>query len=113
MEKWEVCNSCDCDLHSLFALLGKRWTLLILNKVSKGGASFNELKAFSQNKISPILISSRLKGLTRLGIIDRISKENHIRYRLTQEGKNIHSHVLSIRDWAKEKELKIPSICGD
>lgn len=55
-----------CPVAKAMELLDERWTLLVVRELLRGSAHFNDLRR-GVPKMSPALLSKRLKSLTRAG----------------------------------------------
>lgn len=87
-----------CPIAKASEVLGERWTLLIIRELSVGSESFNDLRR-GVPLMSPSLLSSRLKSLEDAGIVQRIAQKSHVRYRLSQAGKELIPIVLQLGTW--------------
>lgn len=99
-----------CDLNCLLKLFGKRWTLLIFDTISKNGATFNQLYISTDRRISPILLSTRIKELYNSGLISKAVDGN--KYELTALGKGFRMQLVRFRRWCKENGHRIPERCA-
>ena len=59
-----------CPVAKAMELLDERWTLLVVRELLKGSTHFNDLRR-GVPKMSPALLSKRLKTLTRAGLVER------------------------------------------
>ncbi len=59
-----------CPMAKAMELLDERWTMLVVRELLLGSAHFNDLRR-GVPKMSPALLSKRLKSLTRAGVIER------------------------------------------
>jgi len=84
------------------ALLGKRWTGLILRALFSGSSRFSSICAYVPG-LSDRLLSERLRELEQQGIIERrVYAETPVRieYVLTAKGHDLRPVVESIQSWA-------------
>ena len=89
----------SCPLARAAAIVGSRWTLLILRDLSEGGRRFGELQS-SLGSISPKTLSDRLKTLERQGVVRRLEHRgapNRVTYELTQRGRGLGPVLESLR----------------
>ena len=94
---------CDERLTQAFALLGKRWSGVILGLLLQGPARFAVL-ARTIPGISERMLSDRLNELARAGLIDRTVLEGPplgVLYQLTESGRAIGPGLLRLGDWAE------------
>jgi DNA-binding HxlR family transcriptional regulator len=82
------------------ALLGDRWTFLILREAFFGTRRFNE---FAQNLgLSRNILSNRLKLLVSQGIFERLPygpSKTRSEYRLAPAGRDIFPIVIALLQW--------------
>src|SRR3989344_2630129 len=96
----------DCTIYKTADFIGKRWTLLILLELYKGGSEtrrYSELKRCLP-EITPKILSSRLKELEKDGLvvkkIDAAKFPVKCEYSLTKSGKDFISIIKDIKKWA-------------
>jgi DNA-binding HxlR family transcriptional regulator len=86
-----------CPVARAMAVLGERWTILILREAFAGTTRFD---AFARNLgIAPNILSARLAALVRHGLLDRVPEGGRHAYRLTARGRDAFPLYLAIRDW--------------
>lgn len=84
------------------ALLGKRWTGLILRALFSGSSRFSSICAYVPG-LSDRLLSERLKELEQQGIVERrVYAETPVRveYVLTSKGEELRTVVDAVQNWA-------------
>lgn len=87
-----------CPLAQAAQLLCERWTLIVVRELIAGSTRFSELQK-GVPLISPTLLSTRLKQLTKSGIVElRGSKGNHT-YHLTEAGRELRPVVELLGAW--------------
>jgi DNA-binding HxlR family transcriptional regulator len=105
----------DCPIARTLDLIGDRWTLLIIRDLFIGRNRFNEFRQ-STPRVSPRLLSERLKRLEEEGIVERVLLDGHpprAKYRLTPKGRSIFPVLFAIGAWgfeylfADEPELRV------
>ncbi|MBW3602099.1 MAG: helix-turn-helix transcriptional regulator [Actinobacteria bacterium] len=79
-------------------LLDERWTLLVVRELLMGSRHFNELRR-GVPRMSPALLSKRLRTLMRAGLVDRFTDGNRVTYVLTPAGEELHPIVESVGRW--------------
>lgn len=98
--KWEDLAQEPCSVARSVAVIGDRWTLMILRDCFLGVRRF---EAFQERLgISRTIIADRLKHLTQEGVLKRTPyQENPTRYeyRLTDKGLELHPVVMAIVHW--------------
>jgi len=92
-----------CEIASIWEVLGRRWSLLILkNFCNKEVIRFNELKR-ALTGISSTVLSDRLLELEREGLISkRIYPEipPKAEYRITSQTRELESILRELGKWA-------------
>lgn len=102
----------ECELMDVYVILGKKWTIPLLHNITDEPISFNELKKISNNLISPILLSTRLKELVKFNIIQRKIIKGKVIYVLTEEGKGLKRLMHKLKKWAITSKYKLPKDCN-
>ncbi|BBX93615.1 helix-turn-helix transcriptional regulator [Mycolicibacterium boenickei] len=87
-----------CPVAKAMELLDERWTLLVVRELLRGSAHFNDLRR-GVPKMSPALLSKRLKSLTRAGVIERIEIDGRTSYSLTPCGQELADVVDALGSW--------------
>ena len=97
-----------CPIAQTLAMVGERWTMLILRELFMGSKRFDEFQMYTD--MSPHLLSTRLKGLEADGIINRKQYQDRpprFEYTLTTKGADLYPLILSLKSfgdkWAKYK----------
>ena len=94
----------DCPIARTLDVIGDRWTMLIIRDLFLGRSRFNEFRQ-STPRISPKLLSERLKRLEDEGIVERALLDGHpprAEYRLTQKGRSLFPVLFAIGTWGFE-----------
>jgi DNA-binding HxlR family transcriptional regulator len=103
VEKHEDLRACPA-LSAAFALLGKRWTALILDVIAARPARFGEIQRAIPG-LSERLLAERLRELAMHGLVERRAPEGKtIVYVLTPLGVRLLPALDEIRTWARELE---------
>ena len=90
-----------CPLAIASEVLGERWTLLVPRELILGSTRFNAIHR-GVPRMSPSLLSTRLKMLEWAGIIQRIPNGDHVEYQLTEAGAALAPAVESLAVWSRE-----------
>ncbi|MDP9287739.1 MAG: helix-turn-helix transcriptional regulator [Thermoproteota archaeon] len=109
-------NNVECQkVFDAWKLLGKRWSLLILNSLnSKESIRFNELKR-AVSGISSTVLADRLLELEREGLVTkRIYPEipPRVEYSLTSRAKELGIVLSSLGNWVRRWNSKIKISTG-
>lgn len=104
VEPGRQARECDERLTRVFALLGKRWSGLILGLLLQGPAHFAVL-ARAVPGISERMLSDRLGELARAGLVDRRVLDGPplgVVYELTESGRAMGPGLLKLGEWAEK-----------
>jgi DNA-binding HxlR family transcriptional regulator len=90
-----------CPVAMASEVLGARWTLLLLRELVCGSTRFNDLRR-GVPRMSPALLSKRLKELEAAGIVTRSpvdSEPGVYEYLLTEAGRELKPVIEAIGCW--------------
>jgi DNA-binding HxlR family transcriptional regulator len=87
-----------CPVAKAMELLDERWTLLVVRELLAGSTHFNELRR-GVPKMSPALLSKRLRELERAGVVERRADDNRSTYLLTPAGRELEPVVEALGRW--------------
>ena len=87
-----------CPVAKAMELLDERWTMLVVRELLLGSRHFNDLRR-GVPKMSPALLSKRLKSLTRAGVVEREEIDGRTAYSLTECGKELADVVDALGAW--------------
>lgn len=87
-----------CPVAKAMELLDERWTMLVVRELLLGNAHFNDLRR-GVPKMSPALLSKRLKSLTRAGVVERTEVAGRAIYSLTPCGQELAGVVDALAQW--------------
>src|SRR5690242_10480468 len=93
-----------CPIAMAAEILCTRWTLLILRELLSGPKRFNELRRGLQ-RLSPALLSKRLKELEAAGIVTRSKARRGpdlFEYGLTKAGRELGPVITGIGSWGHQ-----------
>ena len=94
-----------CPVAMAAEILCTRWTVVLLRELIAGSTRFNELRR-GVPRMSPALLSQRLKELEVAGIIARISSasdRNVFEYQLTAAGRELGPIVEAFGIWGQRR----------
>ena len=102
MRPYSTYDSDTCSIARTLALIGDRWTLLVLRDVANGVGRFDELA--SHLGIARNVLSKRLARLSQSGLVERTAyREPGARvrhaYRLSGPGRELIPVLLAFMDW--------------
>ncbi len=89
-----------CPLALASEIVGERWTPLVLRELILGGRRFNDIHR-GVPRMSPALLSRRLKTLEGAGIVERQRTGRSIEYALTEAGAELAPAIESLAVWGK------------
>ncbi|MFF0495609.1 winged helix-turn-helix transcriptional regulator [Nocardia aobensis] len=88
-----------CPIAKAMDVLDERWTLLVVRELLLGSTHFNELRR-GNPKMSPALLSRRLRSLERSGVLRReIGVDGRAAYILTDAGRELSTVVQALGAW--------------
>jgi len=92
-----------CPVAMAAEVLCTRWTLVLMRELIAGSTRFNDLRR-GVPKMSPTLLSQRLKDLEEAGIVQRKplpSQKGSFEYQLTQAGRDVRPVVEAMGVWGQ------------
>ena len=98
--KWEELSEQRCSVARALAVIGDRWTLMVLRDCFLGVRRFEAFQA--RLGISRSIIAERLKLLVDEGVLRKEAYQDRParhEYRLTQKGLELHPIIMSIVRW--------------
>lgn len=93
-----------CPLAMAAEILCTRWTMVLLRELIAGTTRFNDLRR-GVPKMSPTLLSQRLKDLEEAGIVARkpvLSERGVFEYHLTDAGRDLQDVVMAMGMWGQK-----------
>lgn len=99
-----------CPVAMASEVLCTRWTMLVLRELVAGSTHFNELRR-GVPRMSPALLSKRLKELEEAGVLFRVADgQGAGEYRLTEAGRDLRAVVECIGFWGQRWVQSNPSL---
>jgi DNA-binding HxlR family transcriptional regulator len=98
--KWNELSEEPCSVARSVAVIGDRWTLMLLRDCFLGVRRFEDFER--RLRISRSIIAERLKRLVDEGVLRRDAyQQNPTRheYRLTEKGLALHPVIMAIVHW--------------
>jgi DNA-binding HxlR family transcriptional regulator len=99
---WTAVGNTVCPVARSLAIVGDRWTMLILRELFLGNCRFEEIQA--QTEISSQLLAMRLKRLAADGLVERHPYSHRPlrhEYRLTEMGRDFYPVIFALRAWGE------------
>lgn len=98
--RWDELHREPCSLARTLAIIGDRWTLLIIRDCFLGVRRFEGFEASLQ--ITRHVLSDRLRKLVEAGVLARVPYQERPKreeYRLTEMGLDLYPVVLTMLQW--------------
>jgi DNA-binding HxlR family transcriptional regulator len=104
-----------CPVAMAAEVLCTRWTIVLLRELISGSTRFNDLRR-GVPRMSPALLSQRLKDLEAAGVLRKIKTKSDAKgyeYHLTEAGKDLRPIVMAIGNWGQrwvDAELSLENL---
>jgi DNA-binding HxlR family transcriptional regulator len=104
-----------CPVAMASEILCTRWTMVLLRELVSGSTRFNDLRR-GVPRMSPALLSKRLKDLEEAGVIVRVASQEEagvFEYRLTRAGRDLKAVVDAVGNWGQmwvEAQLSLKNL---
>ncbi len=98
--KWRELDGTPCSVARSLAIVGDRWTILILRNAFLRTRRFDDFQA--QLGITRHLLAGRLAKLVKLGVMSKVAYQERpprYEYRLTEMGRDWYSVQLALVAW--------------
>lgn len=98
--KWENIDSQVCSVARALAIVGERWTLLIIRDAFKGTRRFDEF--YRNLGVTRHRLAERLSGLVEAGVMTRVpycDRPVRYEYRLTRMGLGLYPVLMTLSNW--------------
>lgn len=85
------------------AIVGNRWSMALVGAAMLGARRFSEFE--TALGVPPSLLSGRLSDLCERGILHQAStsvRSDHLEYRLTEKGLDLHPVIATTAAWAEQ-----------
>jgi DNA-binding HxlR family transcriptional regulator len=90
-----------CPVAMAAEVIGARWTMLLLRELIGGTTRFNDFRR-GLPRMSPALLSQRLRELEAAGVIARSpTSGNAFEYRLTEAGEELRPIIEAVGVWGQ------------
>lgn len=91
-----------CPIARAEAVVGDRWTVLVLRELFMGSHRYDEIQA--QTGGTPQMVATRLKNLEAEGMVERRlynERPPRYEYHLSEKGRAFYPVVLALRAWGE------------
>jgi DNA-binding HxlR family transcriptional regulator len=98
--KWNLLEEEPCSVARTVAVIGDRWTLLVLRDCFLRVRRFEDFQA--RLGVTRHVLADRLKKLVRHGVLRRVpyqTRPKRFEYILTQKGLDLYPIIMSIVHW--------------
>ena len=92
-----------CPSQGILALIGGKWSMLILCALRSGPRRTHDLKRRLEG-VSAKMLTQTLRQLERNGLVERIDHQTvppHVEYRLTSLGRSLNRVLAPVDHWAE------------
>jgi len=108
---------CMCPLKGIIDIIGKKWSLLVLNAIGNHGRlRFNKIM-HELRGVSPRTLTETLKELEFAGIVKRQAFNEippRVEYSLTEDGAELRRAIIPLLQWALARtDEAFMSCCGN
>jgi DNA-binding HxlR family transcriptional regulator len=90
----------NCSIAAALAVVGERWTLLVMREVLFGRRRFAEIKR--NLGVAPNILSDRLQQLVEHGLLERRATSEHVdshEYVPTEKGMDVSPILTALMQW--------------
>ena len=98
--RWNDVGGMDCTIARTLAVVGDRWTLLVLRDAFLGIRRFEQFQR--RLGVTRHRLADRLAKLVRHGVLERVlyqERPARFEYRLTDKGRDLYAVIVSIASW--------------
>ncbi|AWA40057.1 winged helix-turn-helix transcriptional regulator [Pseudomonas sp. 22105] len=91
-----------CPISRAEAIVGDRWTVLVLRELFMGSHRYDEILA--QTGGTPQMVAARLKSLEADGLVERRlynERPKRYEYHLTAKGEAFYPVIIALRAWGE------------
>tara|TARA_R110002124_G_scaffold284909_1_gene462796 strand:+ start:364 stop:828 length:465 start_codon:yes stop_codon:yes gene_type:complete len=106
--RWEELDREACSVARTLAVVGDRWTLMVLRECFLGTRRFDEFE--QRLGIARHVLADRLKKLTEANVLTKVAYQERPRreeYRLTDVGRDLYPVMVTLAQWG-DKHLAGP-----
>ncbi len=110
MKNWWMETKENCSVAAAMAVLGDKWTLLILRDAINGVSKFDD---FQEHLGAPrAMLSKRLDLLEKEGVVEKCpyqvsGERQRFEYKLTQKGWDLQHIMIALMEWG-DKYITAP-----
>jgi len=90
-----------CPVARAAEIVASRWTPVLLRELIAGSTKFSDLRS-GLPKMSPSLLSKRLRELEEAGIVEKFKASKGFEYHITESGKELSPIVMTLGTWGQK-----------
>ncbi|MET8771591.1 helix-turn-helix domain-containing protein [Streptomyces sp. NPDC004658] len=105
--KWVEMSTHNCPVQRALAVVGEKWSLLVLRDAAFGVTRFDDFRRHVG--LSEAVLTDRLRKLVAAGVLEQVpyqepgSRTRH-EYRLTRKGWDLWPVLMALRQWGERYE---------
>lgn len=101
----------ECAIARTWAVIGERWTMMILREFFRGARRFEDVQV--KLEIGRNILTDRLQLLVHEGVLERRQYQEHPtrhEYVLTQKGEDLYPVLLAMLNWGNRYKVDDPPV---
>lgn len=101
----------ECAIARTWAVIGERWTMMILREFFRGVRRFEDIQVKLQ--IGRSILTGRLQLLVHEGVLERREyqkRPTRYEYVLTQKGEDLYPVLLAMLNWGNRYKVEDPPL---
>lgn len=98
--KWQDVGEQPCSIARSLAIVGDRWTLMVLRNAFLGVRRFDDFQGMLG--VTRHVLADRLKRLITAGVLKKVpyqDRQERFEYRLTEQGRDLYPVLLALVSW--------------
>ena len=98
--KWQDVGEQPCSIARSLAIVGDRWTLMVLRSAFLGIRRFDDFQA--SLGVTRHVLAERLKRLVEADVLQKVpyqDRQERFEYRLTEQGRDLYPVLLALVNW--------------
>lgn len=100
--RWLEYDTGNCSIQRTLAVIGEKWTLLVLRDAFNGVRRFDQIR--DHVGISDAVLSDRLRKLVAAGVLEaspyrESGRRTRHEYRLTTKGLDLYPALIALLNW--------------
>jgi len=98
--KWQDVGATKCSVARSLAVIGDRWTMLVVRNAFLGVKRFDEFQSIMG--VTRHVLADRLNRLVEASVLKKVpyqERPTRFEYRLTEQGRDLYPVLLSLTAW--------------